>query len=256
MTEPAARTLEEWLSAAYASPEAGCPPPEAYLEAETAPLAAEAKRALDRHADGCPACAAERDLARLWDGAPQEAGVQSEDLEQVVARLEEASPVRKPAMATVTPFPVPRRPAPAPSRDFSRLAAAAVLLLVAGLGWRSFYQPEPPLPPPESGGAVRGAAIEALAPRGELEEIPAELRWDPWVGAHSYQVRMVAVDGTLLWQGSVAGPPALLPRAVVARLHRAVTYTWTVEALGKDGGVLAVSEPVRFRATPGGQGPL
>lgn len=256
MTDPTAQALEDWLRAAYASPEAGCPPPEAYLEAESGALAAEARRALDEHADGCPACAAERDLARLWDAAPRQAGARPEDLELVVARLEASSPVSKPALATVTPFPGPRRPAPAPSRLFTRLAAAAVLILAAGLGWRGFYQPEPPLPPPETGGAVRSAAIEVLAPRGELEEIPAELRWDSWPGAHSYRVRLMEVDGTILWQEPVPSPPARLPREVVARLHRAVVYLWTVDALGKDGSVLATAEPVRFHARPGGEGTL
>jgi hypothetical protein len=103
---------------------------------------------------------------------------------------------------------------------------------------------------------VRSAGIETLAPEGELEEIPGELRWEPWQGAHAYQVRLVAVDETVLWQSTVSAPPARLPKAVTGRLHRAVTYTWTVEALAPDGSVLAAAEPVRFRARPEPEGTL
>ena len=254
MRTDAPRDLQDWLRAAYSSPEAsadaGCPPPEAYLETESGALTADARRALDEHADRCPACAAERDLARLWDAAPAAAGARPEDVAFVVSRLAESSPVAKPA-AKVVPFRGPRPQAPrSRSFTFTRLAAAAVLVLAAGLGIRTFYQPEPPLPPPETGGAVRSAEIETLAPRGELEEIPRELRWSPWNGALSYRVRLIAVDGAVLWDAKVPAPPARLPSEVTGRLHRAVTYTWTVEALGPDGSVVAASEPVPFKAKP------
>lgn len=257
MTTDAPRDLQDWLRATYdASADAGCPPPEAYLEAESGALTADARRALDEHAGRCPACAAERDLARLWDAAPEEAGARPEDVAFVVSRLEAASPVRRPAPTNVTPFPGPRRAVRAPSFVFTRLAAAAVLILAAGLGFRALYRPQPPLPAPTAGGVVRSAEIEALAPRGELEEIPVELRWKPWNGALSYRVRLIAVDGTVLWEAKVSAPPARLPHETAGRLHRAVTYTWTVEALGSDGSVLAASEPVRFRARPDPEGAL
>jgi hypothetical protein len=259
MTTNASRALQDWLRAAYASPDAGCPPPEAYLEAESGALTADAKRALDEHADRCPACAAERDLARLWDAAPEEAGARPEDVAFVVSRLETASPVSRPAAAKVVPFRGPRPQAP-PARSrsftFTRLAAAAVLVLAAGLALRTYYSPEPPLPAPETGGAVRSAEIEALAPRGELEDIPRELRWNPWKGALSYRVRLIAVDGAVLWEARISAPPARLPDEAAGRLHRAVSYTWAVEALGADGSVLAASEPVSFRTKPRPEGPL
>ena len=94
-------SLAEWLRKAYSEAEAGCPPPEAFLE--EAALDAEERRRLDAHADRCPACAAERDLARLFAAKPDESGVSREDLDFVVARLEAASPVR-PA-GQVVPFP-------------------------------------------------------------------------------------------------------------------------------------------------------
>ncbi|HSK81553.1 MAG TPA: zf-HC2 domain-containing protein [Thermoanaerobaculia bacterium] len=247
------KTLDQWLRAAYASEEAGCPPPEAFLEAEAGGLSPEERRALDEHAARCPACAAERDLARLFDAAPDGADVRPEDLDFVVARLEETSPVR-PAQPKVVPFPGPRREAaplvPARSRSWVRFAAAAVLVLAAGLGYRAFQVPEPALPPPEAGEVVRGGEVEAVSPVGEVAEIPGELRWVPREGAASYRVRLTAVDGAVLWEGTALAPPLRVPAEVAGGLHRAVVYTWTVEALGPAGERLASSGPVSFKAKP------
>lgn len=246
-------TLEQWLRAAYASEEAGCPPPEAFLEAEAGALFPEERRALDEHASRCPACAAERDLARLFEAAPEGADVRPEDLSFVVSRLEEASPVR-PAQPKVVPFPGPRReaapPVPARSRAWVRFAAAAVLVLAAGLGYRAFQVPEPALPTPEVGEVVRGGEVEAVSPVGEVAEMPGELRWVPREGAVSYRVRLTAVDGAVLWEGTALAPPVRLPAEVAGGLHRAVVYTWTVEALGPAGERLASSGPVSFKAKP------
>lgn len=262
MSDASPRTLDAWLRAAYASEEAGCPPPESFLEAEVEGLSAEERRALDAHADRCPACAAERDLARMFEAAPDEADVRPEDLSYVVSHLEETLPVR-PA-SNVTPFPGPRRaeaaPASAaprasrPSRSLLRFAAAAVLVLGGLLGYRAFQVPEPVLPTPEVGGVMRGSEMEVLGPVGDVEEMPTELRWVPKGGAAFYRVRIIAVDDTVLWEGTTLAPPARLTEEVAGRLHRAVLYTWTVEALDASGAPLAVSEPVRFKVRPAAPG--
>lgn len=280
--------LDAWLREAYADPAAGCPPPEAYLEEEMAALAPEERRRLLEHADRCPACAAERDLARLFDEAPDIPGVNREDLDSVVARLAAASPVgaasapaaSRPAEtlesgAQVIPFPgrapapveAPQRTPEAPrrartSRPWTRLAAAALLALAAGLGFQ-LMRPDPPILPPPERGVVRGATVEVLAPLGELAEAPSELRWTPWNGAAAYRVRILEVDGTTLWEERVPAAAARpgaqlaaapLPPAVRARLQRAVSYRWTVEALGPGSGPdparLALSEPAEFRIRP------
>ncbi len=242
-------TLEEWLRAAYAGDEAGCPPPEAFLEAEA--LDPAERRRLDRHADRCPACAAERDLARLFDAAPEEAGVSPQDVDFVVARLQETSPV-KPAggAGKVVPFPAagagPRR---MPSQVW-KLAAAVILLLGGGLLFRLANPGAPSLPTPEIGGPVRGGELEVLSPVGDTPGIPSELRWAPRPGAASYRVRLLAVDDTVLWEGTVAAPPARLPAEAQGKLQRAVSYLWSVEALDPSGARLASSETVRFRIRP------
>lgn len=97
---------------------------------------------------------------------------------------------------------------------------------------------------------MRGSEVEVLAPLGEVAEMPTELRWVPKGGAAFYRVRIIAVDDTVLWEGTALAPPVRLPEEVAGRLHRAVLYTWTVEALDASGAPLAVSEPVRFKVRP------
>lgn len=237
-------TLGDWLRAAYDSAESGCPPPEAFLEAEAGNLSPEERRALDEHAARCPACAAERDLARTFEAAQAE-DVRSEDLSFVLSRLERSSPAGS-SRANVVPFPriglrIRRSPA------LFRLAAAAVLTIGVGLGYRVYQEREPALPPPEAGEVLRGGEVEAVSPAGEIQEIPAELRWLPIPGAASYRVRLTAVNGSILWETVVPTPSASLPADVAGRLHRAVFYTWTVEALDAAGARLASSGPVRFQ---------
>jgi hypothetical protein len=247
-------SLDEWLRAAYIGnegDEAGCPPPEAFLEAEA--LHPEERRRLDEHAARCPACAAERDLARLFDAAPDAAEVSPADVDFVVARLAEASPVRP--TGRVVRFPAAgtagarRTPSPVASQIW-KIAAALILVVGGGLLFRLANPAPPPLSAPALGGPVRGGEVEAVSPVGDVTGIPAELRWNPRQGAASYRVRLLAVDDAVLWEAKVPAPPARLPAEVLGKLHRAVTYVWTVEALDASGARLAASEPVRFRARP------
>ena len=252
MTDVPRLTLEEWLRAAYTEEEAGCPPPEAFLEAESGALTPAERRRLDEHADRCPACAAERDLARLFDAGAEAPGVRAGDVDFVVSRLEAASPVRT-RKGKVVLFPAAGRPAS--SQPVWRLAAAALVILAAGLMFQWARPGAPPLPaPPPQGGVVRGGEVEAVSPVGEVAAVPAELRWTPRPGAVSYRVSLSTVDDTVLWEATVPGPPARLPADVAQRLHRAVVYVWRVEALDAAGKRLAASEPIRFRARPGEAG--
>lgn len=215
-------TLADWLRAAYADPAAGCPPPESFLEAERAALPEDERRRLTEHAGSCPACAAERELARLFDAEPQGRVV--------------AFPSR----------PVAARTSRRPSWQW---AAAASMLLLIGLTFFLARPVAPPLPAPQEG-EVRGSRIELVAPLGDMAAVPAELRWEPVAGAAAYRIRLLAVDDTALTEIRTNRPQAPLSAEVVARLQPAVTYRWTVEALAEDGRRLARSEPGEFRVPP------
>lgn len=281
------RSLADWLRAAYADPAAGCPPPEAWLAEELAALSPAERERLLAHAAACPACAGERELAAAFDAGA--AGADPADVAWIASRLAEQPPVgRRPAtageeeaaaaeprLAEVRPFPTaaaaadpagaaePSEGGPGNGRSsrvvpfrgrravrWVRLAAAAVLVVAAGLIFQTLHLTSSPLPEPPGQGAVRGGRVEGAGPAGELAELPAELRWQPLAGAAAYRVRLLGPADDALWEGEVAGSPAQLPAEVIAELHRAVSYRWYVEALAADGTVLGRSETVRFRAAP------
>jgi hypothetical protein len=273
---PTGIPLGEALRTAH-SPEQGCPPPEVFLSWETGDLTDEERRRLDEHVASCPACAAERDLARLFEPLAEDSDdmeARREDMDFILARLEQSSPARHQPLreAKVVPFPAaqparlpeatrpaqPTEPTMAPPRRRSRflpamgLAAAAMLALVFGLLFQ--MRSAPPLPEPGGSGAVmRGTGLAAVAPVGEIGSIPSELVWEEIAEARSYRWRLLSVDGAVVWEETAAGSPVRLPRALVRSLHPAVAYTWTVEALDARGDRIAASSPARFRVRPAGE---
>jgi hypothetical protein len=259
------RELAAWLRDAWNDGATGCPPPEAFLEAELQTLTPDQRRTLEAHAETCPACRAERELAQAFDSGAE--GVSAEDVAWVVGHLRgETDTLPAPAPAAEAPsftaretrptapgagIPAGGRLVPFQKRrqlpTWTRLAAAAVLTVGIGLTLFTVYDRNPPLPPPPGSGLVRGGEVEALSPLGEVAAMPGELRWQPFAGAVGYRVRLVAVDGRTLWEGRAAAPPALLPAPVIAGLRRSVSYDWSVEALAGDGKVLGRSTTTRFR---------
>jgi hypothetical protein len=247
------RTLAEWLRLAHRDELRGCPPPEAYLAEEMAALPAAQREELVAHAAACPACAAERDLARAFDEGT--AAVPQVDLAWVLSRLrgEGAGGERGDLEAGNTPrsnvVPLRGRRAAVP---WLRLAAAAVLVVAVGLFFQTLRSPT--LPPPPDGGVVRSGTVEAVAPRGEVGEVPGELRWRPVAGASTYRVRLRGADGDLLWEGEAGAAAAALPAEIMSSLHRAVAYSWSVEAADARGGTLGRSGEVAFRVAPTPEG--
>jgi hypothetical protein len=250
---PVTRSLGDWLRLAWAGGDAGCPAPESFLPEELADLTPEQRRLLDAHADRCPACAAERELAAgfVADAAP------AADVGWVVERLRAggggvagAEPARPPMgvgggngpLADVVPFRGRR------VTTWVRLAAAAALVVAVGITFQTLRSPS--LPPPPDAGEVRSGLVEPLAPQGELAALPGELRWRPFAGAVRYRVRLQAADGETIWEGEASGPSATLPAEVMGELQRAVAYSWTVEALSATGTSLARSGDVPFRVAP------
>lgn len=236
--------LSDSLRSAW-SPETGCPEPEDWLRLETGEVTPEERRRLEEHAERCPACAAERELARIFAETPDVAA--QEDVDYVVAKLEA---MKLPETKQPLAFPSRRRPALAWA---ARLAALVALALAVGLFFRAGQAP--PLPDPGAGEVYRGSEVRPVGPIGEFREMPREFRWEEVEEAHSYRVTLRAVDETVLWEATVPSPSARLPEEVAVGLHPAVLYTWSVEALDERGARLAASEPVRFLVRPPGESP-
>ena len=112
--------LARRLRAAY-GPGAGCPPPEIWHRAALGEPAADERARLADHAAGCPACAAERDLAAAFVAGPDPAA--AGDVAAVVAHLA-ARPPHRPAAGVAAADGArnrsgagPVESAPAPTRE-------------------------------------------------------------------------------------------------------------------------------------------
>jgi len=224
---------ERSLATAYAT-SPGCPQPEVFVAAAWDALDADERRLLERHLEDCPACAAERELARSFE-SPIGNDAPDPDVEWVVAELARA------------------RLAPAARRgrfDWGWASAAAVVLLAAG-GYVALREGPPPLAPPSARPVVlRGADIELIAPRGDIATVPVELRFAAIAGAARYQVKILGVDDGVLWEQAVPSPPATIPAIVRDTLAEAVVYRFQVEAFDANGARLAVSATASFRVVP------
>jgi hypothetical protein len=238
-------SLSDSLHSAW-SPETGCPSPEDWLRLETGEATPDERRKLEEHAALCPACASEREMARLFAEEPEK----DEDVDDIVAKLEALNLPEQPIPLA---FPGQRRRARPVLAWAARLAALIVLALAVGLFFRAGQAP--PLPDPGAGEVYRGGHLRPLGPSGEISEMPREFRWEGVEGARSYRVTLLAVDDAVLWQETVTVPSARLPEGVARGLHPAVLYRWSVEALDERGARLAASEPVLFLVRPPGESP-
>lgn len=229
MNDDGRRSLEEWLRSAW-GPHAGCPPPEGLLPAELGALDPAERRRLEAHLRDCPACAAERDLARAFE---RELAIPDADVQHVVRRLR-----RGPAR--------PRR------RILGLALAAAAVLAVAALAlpWGRWSVPPPVPAAPSAELPVRGAVIGTLEPEGAIPSRPDRLAWETVTGAAAYEVTLKRPDGEVLWNDRVGGTEAVLPPGVKGTIEDFVVYSWTVIAMNDNGRTLGRSRWIRFQVRP------
>jgi len=232
---------EDALGRAYlASPE--CPPPETFLEEAWAGLDEGDRNRIEAHVEHCPACAAERSMARAFDDARGAAPDVEADATWIVSRLERAREAAKDSARPASRA-VRRRHTPTWG-----LAAAAVVILAVAVTLLARRSVAPPLPPPVDGPtATRGSLVEVLDPVGEVAEVPAALRWVAVAGARAYRVRVLEVDDVVVWEATVGAAETPLPETTRSGLRRGVLYRWRIEALDARGRVIGDSGPVEFR---------
>jgi hypothetical protein len=120
-------------------------------------------------------------------------------------------------------------------------AAAFLLVIAAALVLRPW---ERGVPAPGEG-VVRGAALAAVAPAGDLPAAPEMLAWNPGPPDLEYRVEL---DGPgLSWSAPAPGPSIVLPPDVRAKLARGAVYTWQVKGYAAEGTLLARSPKTTFR---------
>jgi hypothetical protein len=133
------------------------------------------------------------------------------------------------------------------TRTFGALATAAAAVIVIGTGWWMNREPslDPDLGRP---GVYRTSRIEVIAPTGEMQETPRELKWVAVAGATSYDVQILEVDRTLLWSSQTPRQTITLPAEVVVRFTPGKALLWEVTAR-RGAEVLASSGTQRFRVS-------
>lgn len=245
------KSLDEWLTLAYED-SADCPPPEVFLEAEWSVLSDEQRRAATAHTEICPACAAERDLARAFDRPGVAAAETDADVDELLAKINASAPSDQTAETRSEVERLLRFPAMAKvlSQPALGLAAAAVAVLVVGIVLQTRSAAPPTLPDLPVETVTRGGVVETIAPQGIVDALPETLTWEPVTGAALYRVRLMAIDDEVLWRGETSDVSVALPDEIRSRLQRAVVYFWQVEAFSESGARTAWSAAVEFQADP------
>ena len=93
---------------------------------------------------------------------------------------------------------------------------------------------------------VRGQALAAVAPAGDVRTAPAELSWQP--GAAGLEFRVELSGPGVRWTGSAGdGARVALPEDIRAKFERGAVYTWQVKGYAPEGTLLERSKKTTFR---------
>jgi hypothetical protein len=130
-------------------------------------------------------------------------------------------------------------------------AAAAVIVMVIGIGYWMQLR-EPAIDAPLDGPAVyRSARLDVIAPIGDLAQAPNELRWTAVPDASRYRVQIAEVDGTLLWSAGTTQSNVALPPAVIAQFAPGKSLLWEVKAFrGEEMLASSETQTVRVSVAP------
>ena len=195
-----------------------------------------------RHLNECNACQTELALLREFvDGQPSTAE-EAAAVTRIERQLRQSPPWAKVAEPR-------RRWFAAWNWQLAGFALAGALVLVL------FLMPtggprQPGLAPLDGGASVlRAGEVTGLAPVGDVEAAPDKLRWQPAAGATQYRVQILDVEELPVWSAMAApGQVELaLPAEARALMLPHKTLFWKVEALDRQGQVLASSALERFR---------
>lgn len=209
------------------------------------------------HVSQCDACKSEVQLYREFlDAKPS--GEEASAVEAIAARRTPAghgaaeersrstSPDEGSAPAGGTLFSIRR---PIGWLPWAAASAAVLLAVLIGVE-RSRSLPDPPA---EGSGIYRAAAKLTVEPSGDLERIPASIRWAGADGAASVTVKLVEVDGSVLWSGAVSGSAMKTPESWRKWMRPGKMLHLEVSAMDGNSRVLATGRTsfrVRVKSVP------
>ena len=205
-------------------------------------LHADAPQELRQHVERCAYCRSELELLQSFYTAPRDAA-ELEAVRQITERLQSPRPI-----------------VPAAPRSWWRdllqarwmgpaaLTVAAMLLVTAvGLEWRNTGAPRVYAPDRTEDNTLRSGKLTLLAPTGDQQAVPSRVEWQAVAGASRYQVRMLEIDRSEIWQAATSELQLAIPAEVQSRIVPAKTLVLQVTAMDAAGRTLGESDSVRFR---------
>ncbi len=180
---------------------------------------------VERHAASCARCRAEIALLHQFEAAEPVAD------EAESQRWVEAELTRRRTTETAPRIAAPQAKPTAGFRGWrilSLVAACATLVVAVAV-----YQRQGDTGATVNNGPPvwRSTQVKAIAPVGDVTAAPAEFRWDAIAGASRYHARILEVDGTVAWEGDVAGNSMTPP----IKLAAGRAFQWDVTALDAAG---------------------
>jgi hypothetical protein len=204
------------------------------------------------HLERCGSCRAEMALYQSFENAEPGAAEQ-EDLQWVLSQVRSPWEVQQDTAGDVPSRVAPQREpwwrrwfrwrSPVPA--LAMVAAALALFAVISV----LRQSSSALLPDgtEESRIIRSGQLRLLAPAGQVEAVPEVLLWEPHPGALRYQVKLMAVDGEVLWQAETQASSATLPQAQREAVLPGRSLRWSVTAVGANGAALTPPSEQEFR---------
>ena len=230
------------------SPSGGCASPLELSRLADGSLAEPEATRVSNHLSGCVRCQTELALLNSFEDAAPRPDEKSA-VELISARLELQFSQTK-----AGPPPLQAARAAPPRRSVFRAlnlggfaVAAATLAAALIIGLREHRTPELAPPSLSAPAVLRSAGIVALSPAGDLDAVPAELRWEPQAGAAWYSVQVMEVDHASVFNAETRDAAVSLPEALRARIVPGKPLLWEVVAKDAAGRALAWSGKQRFR---------
>ncbi len=255
MTVDDHKEQQQWKAALAATDE--CLSLEELSRCADRSLAEEAKDRVPSHLASCPRCQTELAMLQEFELAtpsPEEAAKVSwvaAELKRRSGEIDFAQEWGSSRAASSRISSLVTRKILAPRRIGAAAMSLAAILAVVTVGLYLRTGKQPVLISDGSSGqtVLRSEAVIPLAPKGDLEQSPTELRWQPVPGAARYSAKLMEVDRAVLWQSSSEQATVVLPQTVREKIVPGKTLLWEVTAIEPGGKALAISPAQRFRVT-------
>lgn len=193
-------------------------------------LSAEESEAFEEHYFACDRC-----FAAVERGNEIRAALASAAGTSTAASVDGVAPVGRRSRRASTWWPA--------------LAAAAVVLVAFGIRQTGTLRRSAPTAASAPSDAARGA-VDALKLTSHATSSVLIAAWPAQPAAQSYRVRLLATDGSLLFEREVADTSVMLSRDLL-RATGAKPVFWEVQALDALRSVVATSPVVQAQTSPG-----